>query len=105
MLLQWKMCQKASSRILKKTERTVSVHDQPKVWSRGRGFSKSKIVFQQRTSQISLVLATISSLEDRGSSIPFQGLIQFTSGSKLCPSFLHIKIDLKIKLDMENIAK
>jgi hypothetical protein len=72
MLLQWKMCQKASSRILKKTERTVSVHDQPKVWSRGRGFSKSKIVFQQRTSQISLVLATISSLEDRGSSIPFQ---------------------------------
>ena len=78
--------------------------------SRGRGLSKSKVVFQQRTSQISLVQATISGLKDRGSSIPFPHLVQFTSGSKfnLLPQqmrILHIKIDLKIKLDIENIAK
>ena len=78
--------------------------------SRGRGLSKSKVVFQQRTSQISLVQATISGLKERGSSIPFPHLVQFTSGSKfnLLPQqmrILHIKIDLKIKLDIENIAK
>jgi len=78
--------------------------------SRGRGLSKSKVAFQQRTSQISLVQVTISGLKDRGSSIPFPHLVQFTSGSKfnLLPQqmrILHIKIDLKIKLDIENIAK
>jgi hypothetical protein len=60
------------------------------------------------------VQATISGLKDRGSSAPFPPhLVQFTSGSKFnlfAPAafqmrILHIKIDLKIKLDIENIAK
>jgi len=64
-----KMCQKASSRILKNRSVFMTSH-------KIGGLSNSKLVFQQkdRSNQFS-ASHNISDLEDRGSSNPFRDLV------------------------------
>jgi hypothetical protein len=60
--------------------------------------------FNKRTGQISLVLATISPTSRiEVLPTPSETWFQFTKWFNLF--ILHIKIDFKIKLDIENIAK